>query len=181
MSGKKLFKAMRNIDAQLILDAAPGEWAKRHKGGVWLKWGALAAGLCALMFGVFYIMLLQTPDIPQPDESTPPQGSKPPIAEHVHAFGEWYTTKQATCSEMGEEARLCACGEKETRTIAKLPVENPEQPDEPNTPADPEQPETDDKEEDKSPVTGDAASVMLWAVVMMMAVAVVIVKRKETK
>lgn len=103
------------------------------------------------------------------------------IAAKGHTFGKWTVVKEATTETEGLEERVCACGEKETRTIAKLPVENPEQPDEPNTPTDPEQPETDDKEEDKSPVTGDATSVMLWAIVMMMAAAVVIVKRKETK
>ena len=39
---------------------------------------------------------------------------------HNHIFGEWKTVKEATCSEAGEEERLCDCGEKETNRIDKL-------------------------------------------------------------
>lgn len=38
---------------------------------------------------------------------------------HEHAFGDWTTTKAATHMEEGEETRTCACGEAETRTVAK--------------------------------------------------------------
>ena len=34
---------------------------------------------------------------------------------HFHSYGEWETTRKATCSREGEEIRVCACGEKETR------------------------------------------------------------------
>ena len=37
--------------------------------------------------------------------------------EHVHAFGEWTTVKEATCTAKGEQERVCACGEKETQNI----------------------------------------------------------------
>ena len=36
---------------------------------------------------------------------------------HVHAFGEWLTVKEATCTVKGEQERSCSCGEKETNTI----------------------------------------------------------------
>lgn len=39
---------------------------------------------------------------------------------HEHKFGEWIVTKNATCTENGEETRECACGEKETRTINSI-------------------------------------------------------------
>ena len=39
---------------------------------------------------------------------------------HEHSFGEWTTTKEATCTEKGEETRSCECGESETREIAAL-------------------------------------------------------------
>ena len=39
---------------------------------------------------------------------------------HVHAFGEWTTVKNATCTEKGEHERTCECGEKETQEIAAL-------------------------------------------------------------
>ncbi|MCR5456742.1 MAG: DUF6273 domain-containing protein [Clostridiales bacterium] len=40
--------------------------------------------------------------------------------EHTHSFGEWTTVKPANCTDAGMEERVCACGEKETRTIAAL-------------------------------------------------------------
>ncbi|MGN1306788.1 MAG: S8 family serine peptidase [Faecousia sp.] len=41
------------------------------------------------------------------------------VVELGHGWGEWTVTKQATCTEAGEEARICAvCGETETRVIA---------------------------------------------------------------
>ena len=36
---------------------------------------------------------------------------------HTHSFGEWVTSKNATCVEEGTKERLCSCGEKETETI----------------------------------------------------------------
>ena len=39
---------------------------------------------------------------------------------HVHAFGEWETVTPATCTEKGEERRVCACGESESRQTDPL-------------------------------------------------------------
>ena len=36
---------------------------------------------------------------------------------HSCEFGEWTVVKQATCTEMGQLERSCACGEKETSTL----------------------------------------------------------------
>ena len=41
-------------------------------------------------------------------------------AAHEHSWSEWTVTKEATCTEKGEETRSCACGEVETREIAAL-------------------------------------------------------------
>lgn len=60
-------------------------------------------------------------------------------------------------------------------------LEDPAVPDDPTIPedpADPEKPGTDDKEDDKSPVTGDASMILLWAIVMI-AVAVVVFERRN--
>ena len=38
---------------------------------------------------------------------------------HTHEYGEWKTTKVATCIQEGEEKRTCECGESETRTVNK--------------------------------------------------------------
>ena len=36
---------------------------------------------------------------------------------HIHSFGEWSTTKNATCTEDGTMTRYCDCGEKQNETI----------------------------------------------------------------
>ncbi len=38
-------------------------------------------------------------------------------SQHVHSFGEWSTTKAATCEENGGKERYCSCGEKQTDEI----------------------------------------------------------------
>lgn len=38
--------------------------------------------------------------------------------EHIHAFGDWFTVRAATCTEDGLEARTCSCGEREERPQA---------------------------------------------------------------
>ena len=36
---------------------------------------------------------------------------------HQHSFGDWKTTKEASCTQNGEKVRFCNCGEKETTPI----------------------------------------------------------------
>ena len=50
---------------------------------------------------------------------TPPVETDPVEAEtsHTHAWSDWLTTKEATCTESGEEKRTCTCGETENRTL----------------------------------------------------------------
>ena len=38
--------------------------------------------------------------------------------EHVHQFGEWSVSTEATCKADGERMRQCSCGEKEIEAIA---------------------------------------------------------------
>ncbi len=103
MNGKKIFQALRNIDPELILAAAPME--KTHTSRVWLKWGALAACLFLLVGAVLLFL----------------PGSPISLIPHAHVFGEWETAKDATCMAQGEEIRVCSCGEKEVRYTAILP------------------------------------------------------------
>ena len=51
-----------------------------------------------------------------PGETT----STPETAPHEHAFGEWTTTKEASCTEQGEQQRTCDCGEVETQSLDAL-------------------------------------------------------------
>ena len=109
MSGEKIFLALRGIDPQYILDAAPT--SKNPLARAWVKWGALAACLCLVVASVFGMLYwLHTSGT-----------SDPTLPFHTHEFGEWHITKEATCAEMGEETRLCFCGEKEVKPVALLP------------------------------------------------------------
>ena len=107
MSGEQIFEALRGIDPQYILDADPT--AKKPSPRAWVKWGALAACLCLIAAAAIGIVFWQG------------KGTNGEPPSHIHVFGEWTTTKEASCSELGEQTRLCACGEKETQPIALLP------------------------------------------------------------
>lgn len=41
----------------------------------------------------------------------------PTTEAHQHVFSEWKTLADATCTEQGEQERVCACGEKENKSI----------------------------------------------------------------
>ena len=43
--------------------------------------------------------------------------SKPAESNHKHKYGDWATTKPATCLEAGEQERVCDCGDKQTKEI----------------------------------------------------------------
>ncbi len=51
------------------------------------------------------------------EENTTPETTTQP---HAHAFGEWTTTKNATCTEKGQQERVCVCGEKELQEVGAL-------------------------------------------------------------
>ncbi len=110
--------------------------------------------------------------------------------EHTHAFGEWTVTKEATCTEPGEQTRTCDCGYSETQVIpatghdyvngvcancgaVQTPDKpTPDTPDKPTpdtpdkpTPDTPDKPtpDTPDKADDGDAVkTGDDSAVGLW-------------------
>ena len=94
--------------------------------------------------------------------------------EHTHSFGEWTVTKEATCTEPGEQTRTCDCGCSETQVIPATghdyvngvcancgAVQTPDKPT-PDTPDKPT-PDTPDKADDGDAVkTGDDSAVGLW-------------------
>ena len=110
--------------------------------------------------------------------------------EHTHSFGEWTVTKEATCTEPGEQTRTCDCGCSETQVIpatghdyvngvcancgaVQTPDKpTPDTPDKPTpdtpdkpTPDTPDKPtpDTPDKADDGDAVkTGDDSAVGLW-------------------
>jgi hypothetical protein len=59
------------------------------------------------------------PDTTSAPETTmaPEVTTEPP---HTHSFGSWVVAEAATCTKAGVEERSCACGEKETKSIAAL-------------------------------------------------------------
>ena len=110
--------------------------------------------------------------------------------EHTHSFGEWTVTKEATCTEPGEQTRTCDCGYSETQVIPAIGHDyvngvcancgavqtpdkpTPDTPDKPTpdtpdkpTPDTPDKPtpDTPDKSDDGDAVkTGDDSAVGLW-------------------
>lgn len=48
------------------------------------------------------------------------EANVPETEDHIHAFGEWVTTKEATCAARGKQERACACGEKETKSVERI-------------------------------------------------------------
>ena len=94
------------------------------------------------------------------------------VAEHTHSFGDWVVTKEATCTEPGEQTRTCDCGYSETQVIPakghdyvngvcancgavqtpdKPTPDNPEKP----TPDNPDKPTPDAPDTPNSPDTPD--------------------------
>lgn len=81
MTSRNIFDAMRSIDAQFILDAAPAEKAKKKNAlrKRLLKWGSLAAGLVILLsIAAVWIMPDTSSDSPKQPDFPPyelPEGS----------------------------------------------------------------------------------------------------------
>ena len=61
--------------------------------------------------------------VPETEDTSVPETedtSEPETEPHVHAFGDWTTVKDATCTGQGEQQRTCECGEAETQSIDAL-------------------------------------------------------------
>ncbi len=41
-------------------------------------------------------------------------------SNHTHTYGEWWTSKSPTCTQEGEQSRMCPCGEIQVAPIARL-------------------------------------------------------------
>lgn len=55
MTDMDLLHAMGGIDPMLIAEAAPNEISRKNTGKIWLKWGAMAAGLCLAAAAVWRV------------------------------------------------------------------------------------------------------------------------------
>ena len=74
----------------------------------------LATVSCSNLFGgVLGDEETTTPEETTPEVTTPEETTQ----QHVHAWGEWITVQNATCTEKGQQVHTCACGEKETQEI----------------------------------------------------------------
>lgn len=61
MTDTNLLHAMGNIDPRLIAEAAPDVITGKSSGRTWLKWGAMAAGLCLVAAAAWRISVAFTP------------------------------------------------------------------------------------------------------------------------
>ncbi len=71
--------------------------------------------ILALLFALLMCLILVACDDNQKDDSNHSDASG---EQHEHVFGEWAVATAATCTTDGTEERTCACGEKETKSIA---------------------------------------------------------------
>ena len=61
MTDINLLHAMGNIDPRLIAEAAPDAVSRKSAGKVWLKWGAIAAGVCLVAAAALRVSLAFVP------------------------------------------------------------------------------------------------------------------------
>ena len=65
------------------------------------------------------------PSVTGPGQETEPPVEQPTDAEtdpapHEHSFGDWTTVREATCTQKGEQRRVCACGEYQSQSISMI-------------------------------------------------------------
>lgn len=77
----------------------------------------LCLALFLLLVFAFAFSACDNGDQPQTSNDTPSGTTEYETDAHVHAFSEWLTVKEATCTVKGEQERSCSCGEKETKNI----------------------------------------------------------------
>ena len=54
------------------------------------------------------------------EEDSSDETSETSTEPHVHAYGEWITVSEATCTQSGTQERVCSCGSKESESVAIL-------------------------------------------------------------
>lgn len=59
MTSRNLLDAMGGIDPQLILEAAPDAVKPKRAGGLWMKWGAMAACLAVIVGAILAVPVLR--------------------------------------------------------------------------------------------------------------------------
>ncbi len=52
------------------------------------------------------------------DDGNGGNGGTPDDGAHTHSYGDWVTTKEATCTEAGEKKQECSCGDIKTEAIS---------------------------------------------------------------
>ena len=70
--------------------------------------------LCVSMLFGALVLISCTPTAPNEPLGTPNQ------QQHVHAYGDWIVTKEATCIETGIQTQSCSCGDTKTQNIPML-------------------------------------------------------------
>lgn len=88
---------------------------------VWLTIGVTALSVVGYVGFAFCFFKYGGLLFSKPDSSATDSGSSDSSpTEHVHAFGDWITVKDPTCTELGRQERECECGEKETQILPKI-------------------------------------------------------------
>lgn len=69
--------------------------------------------LCFFLVALTLVFLLASCQSGKTSEK-PPSGAS---TTHAHAYGEWKTTREATCTADGRQERYCSCGDMQSKTI----------------------------------------------------------------
>ncbi len=62
----------------------------------------------------------ETTTEPETEDESSTDPSETSTELHVHAYGEWITVNEATCTQSGTKERVCSCGSKESEAVATL-------------------------------------------------------------
>jgi len=98
MKNSDFIEKLGDIDEKFIKEAAP---RKRANTPLLLRYGSIAASFILVASALFVFL----------PKMLGGNGS------HVHKFGEWTVSIEATCQHVGERIRSCECGETEREEL----------------------------------------------------------------
>lgn len=142
MRGELAFEALTAMRDDLIFEtaeklslAAPAFTRRREKRAGplfrFLNSGWGVAMICAIVSLSVLAAIIWAGN--RPPAVKPPIGTNEPetgnSSPHVHEFGDWITTKEATCTQTGIRERTCLCGVTEEEILETTPHQETAMPD----------------------------------------------------
>ncbi len=81
---------------------------------------AIIASVCLVLAALSVLLISCGGNKDDSEAPAPTEAVQESSTEHTHSWGEWVIVEQPTCLLQGLAERQCSCGEKETKTQAKL-------------------------------------------------------------